>query len=410
MVFALAAGPRDAEWEKVAEARKKDQPKTQIELLTAIEKAALADQAWAEASRALAMRIATEGKIEGPAFVIKKLDAELETAPEKIKPVVRALAAGWMHRYYHQNRWKFARRSSTGQPVGDDLETWDLARILMEVDVRMQAALAEEESLKAISVGEMDELLTEGKLGDEWRPTMFDFVAHRALGFYGSEEVAVSRPKDGFTIAADSPVFGSVEEFLAWKPETEDKESPKLRALGIYQKLLEFHQEDEKKEAFALADLERLRWASQAGEVAEREGRFEKALRQFIQQWKDDAISAWAREDLGRLLEGRSELKKAHKIFQAGFKAFPEHPFGKFCENGIARLEQRQLRVTTQTSWTPVGEEIKVTDSSECRSGLVQALLCFFQTGKVDAFARSASGSGEMASGDAEREAGAGVG
>ena len=122
----LGAGPRDAEWKKVADARKKDQPKTEIELLTGIEKAALADGSWSEASRAMAQRISIEGKIEGAGFVIKKLDAELEKAPDQVKPVLRVLAAGWMHRYYQQNRWRFARRSSTGEAVGDDLETWDL--------------------------------------------------------------------------------------------------------------------------------------------------------------------------------------------------------------------------------------------------------------------------------------------
>ena len=79
----LGAGPRDAEWKKVADARAKDQPKTEIELLTGIEKAALADGSWSEASRAMAQRIGIEGKIEGAEFVIKKLDAELEKRPIK---------------------------------------------------------------------------------------------------------------------------------------------------------------------------------------------------------------------------------------------------------------------------------------------------------------------------------------
>ena len=61
---------------------------------------------------------------------------------------------------------------------------------------------------------------------------MYDFVAHQALAFYGREEVAVSRPIGAFEIEADSPVFGTVEEFLAWKPESEDQGSPKFRALG----------------------------------------------------------------------------------------------------------------------------------------------------------------------------------
>ncbi|MDF1713952.1 MAG: alpha-2-macroglobulin family protein [Akkermansiaceae bacterium] len=364
IAIVFGAGPRDAEWKKVEEAQKKDQPKTQIELLAGIEKAALADEAWAEAARAVAMRIATEGKIEGPGFVIKKLDAELEKAPAQVKPVLRALAAGWMQRYYYANQWRFARRSSSRQAVGDDLETWDLARILKEVDSRMQMALSEEEALKATPIAEMAELMSEGELGDEWRPTLFDFVADRALIFYSSEEVAVSRPKDSFAIKADAPVFGTVEELLGWKPEAKDQESPKFRALVIYQKLLEFHQKDQKKDAFYLADLERLRWASEAVDVADREARLEKALRRFIEEQADHPISAWARVDLGRLLEGRDQKKDAHGIYQAGAKAFPEHPFGKLCRNDQLKLEHRNLRVSTETSWTPVGEEIHVTHTN----------------------------------------------
>ena len=357
----LGAGPRDAEWKKVEEAQKKDQPKTQIELLIGIEKSALAEGKWAEASRAMAQRIATEGKIEGSALVIKKLDAELKTAPEQVKPVLRILAAGWMHRYYQQNQWRFARRSSTGEPAGDDLETWDLARILLEIDERMQLALADEAALKVIPVGDIAELLSVGSLGDEWRPTMFDFVAHQALDFYAMEVVAVSRPLEAFVIAADSPVFGSVEEFLAWKPKTEDKESPKFRALGIFQNLLDFHRGDEQQDAFLLADLERLRWASRAAAGEGKDARVEKALRKFIEQHVGHAISAWAREDLGGMLLSRNETKEAHAVFLAGAEAFPDHPFGNLCRNGVQSLEQRLLALSTETHWTPAGEEIHVT-------------------------------------------------
>ena len=353
----LGAGPRDAEWKKVADARKKDQPKTEIELLTGIEKAALADGSWSEASRAMAQRIGIEGKIEGAGFVIKKLDAELEKAPDQVKPVLRVLAAGWMHRYYQENSWRFARRSSTGEAVGDDLETWDLARILLEIDERMQLALADEAALQAMPVGRISELLTEGKLGDEWRPTMFDFVAHQALGFYSMEEVAVSRPVGAFVIEADAPVFGSVEEILAWKPATEDKASPKLRALEIIQKLLIFHRGDERQDAFLLADLERLRWAAA---TADDDAGFEKALRKFTEQHAKHPISAWARVDLGGILESQEETKEAHRVYQAGVEAFPDHPFGKFCRNEVQRMERKELTLSTETHWTPAGEEIHV--------------------------------------------------
>ena len=78
----LHGGPRDAEWAKVEEARAKQQPRTVIELLTGIEKAAFADGSWAEGTRALATRIATEAAIEGLALPVKKLEAAIDTAPE----------------------------------------------------------------------------------------------------------------------------------------------------------------------------------------------------------------------------------------------------------------------------------------------------------------------------------------
>ena len=136
-----------------------------------------------------------------------------------------------------------------------------------------------------------------------------------------------------------------------------DKESPKLRALEIVQKLLVFHRGDERQDAFLLADLERLRWAAAtAGDDAG----FEKALRKFTEQHAKHPISAWARVDLGGILESQEETKEAHGVYQAGAEAFPDHPFGKFCRNEVQRMERKELTLSTETHWTPAGEEIHV--------------------------------------------------
>jgi hypothetical protein len=354
------AGPRDAEWKKVDEARGKDQPKTVMELLSAIEKAAFADGSWAEGTRALASRIAMEAQIEGKAKPIQNLEASIDAVPEGARPVLRALAAEWMHGYYRMNQWRFMQRSSTGEPAGDDIETWDLARILTEIDARLQKSLADAEALKKVPVAEFAELLQAGELGDELRPTMYDFVANRALEFYGSEEVAVSRPVDDFRMAADSPVFGSAEEFLAWQPAVKDAASPKARALAIHRALIEFHRADADQAAFLAADLERLRWAAAAADVEGRDARLEQALRGFIEKNAASPVSAWARMDLAARLIGDKETKEAHAILKAGAEAFPEHPFGKLCATGVGSLEKPELTLATESQWTPAGEEIRV--------------------------------------------------
>lgn len=355
-----AAGPRDAEWKKVDEARQKDQPKTVMELLSAIEKAAFADGSWAEGTRALASRIAMEAQIEGKAKPIQNLEASIDAVPEGARPVLRALAAGWMHGYYRMNQWRFMQRSSTGVPAGDDMETWDLARILTEIDARLQKSLADAEALKKVPVADFAELLKAGELGDGLRPTMYDFVANLALEFYGSEEVAVSRPVDDFRIAVDSPVFGTAEEFLAWKPEVKDATLPKARALAVHRALMEFHRADADQGAFLLADLQRLRWAAGAADVEGRDARQEQAFRAFVEKNAASPLSAWARVDLADRLIARKETKEAHGILKAGASAFPEHPFGKLCASGVRSLEQRELTLATESQWTPAGEEIRV--------------------------------------------------
>ncbi|WP_052573006.1 alpha-2-macroglobulin family protein, partial [Haloferula sp. BvORR071] len=356
----LHAGPRDAEWKKIEEARGKDQPKIVIELLTGIEKAAFADGSWAEGTRALASRIAMEAQIEGRAVPIKNLEAAIDTGPEQARPVLRALAARWLAGYYRMNQWRFMQRSSTGEAVGEDLETWDLARILTEIDKRLQRSLTEAEALKKVPAKDFAELLQEPELGDNLRPTMYDFVAHSALEFYSAEEVAVSRPEAAFDIAPESAVFGTAEEFMAWKPEAGDGTLPKYRALKLYQDLMSFHRADAEKEAFLVADLERLRWAADAAAVEGREPRFEQALRRFIEVNAASPVSAWARETLANVLSGRKETKAAYEILKAGAAAFPAHPFGKFCANGIKLLEQRELTLTTESHWTPAGEVIEI--------------------------------------------------
>jgi hypothetical protein len=354
------AAPRDGEWKRVDEAREKDQPKTVIELLTGIEKAAFAEGAWAEGTRALASRIATLAQIEEDARPIQVLEAAIPTAPEQARPALRALSAWWLSGYYQQNQWRFMQRSSTAAPPGDDIESWDLARILTEVDARFQASLADAEALKKIPVAEFAPLLTDGSLGDAVQPTMYDFIAQRALDFYTSEEVAVSRPAEPFRIAADSPVFAEVAEFLSWQPEVKRADEPKARALEIYRGLLAFHQADEDRTALLMADLDRLEWAADAADAEGRDARMEAALRRFIEAHAPHPASARARLMLGEMLREENP-KEAHAIFLAGAQAFPEHPFGKFCRNEVNELEARELSLFTESQWTPAGESIRVT-------------------------------------------------
>jgi hypothetical protein len=242
LLFAVPAwaGSRDEQWKKVDEAIGKGLPKTAIENLEPIIAGAMQDKAYAEAIKAIAKRIALEGNIEGnkPEEKIVRMKAEIAKAPKEMAPVLEAILANWYWHYFQQNRWRFMQRTATAQSPGDDFTTWDLPRILAEIDKQFTQALASEAVLKATPVSAYDDLLQKGSVPDSYRPTMFDFLAHNALEFYSAGEQAGAKAEDAFDLMADSPIFAPAEEFISWEVPAGDETSATLKAIRLYQKLL----------------------------------------------------------------------------------------------------------------------------------------------------------------------------
>ncbi len=263
----FAAGPREQTWKEVNEAIQAGLPKTAIEKLEPIINQAMNEEKYAEAIKAIAQKIVLEANIQGdkPEQRITRLQTEIERAPAEMKPAMQAILANWYWSYFQQNRWRFAARTQTDAPPEADFTTWDLPRILNEIDRHFDASLADAETLKKIPVAEYDELLEKGNAPDAYRPTLFDVLAHNALAFYMSGEQAGSQVFDAFELTADSPVFGSATDFISWQPETTDEASLTLKAVRLYQQLLDFHQGDDDPSAFLDADLARSDFWQQPG-------------------------------------------------------------------------------------------------------------------------------------------------
>jgi hypothetical protein len=147
-------------------------------------------------------------------------------------------------------------------------------------------------------------------MSDAMRPTLYDFVAHQALEFYGSGEQAANKAVDEFTLSAESAVFGTVPEFLAWAPAGD---SIRVKAIRLQQALLRFHERDSDNSAWLHCDLERLRFGNNLASGEDKEARYAAALKRFSEQWSDRELSAIARYEWARLLT-ESDPAESHKI------------------------------------------------------------------------------------------------
>ncbi len=355
------AAPRDDEWMKVKENIEKDLPKSAIETLTAIDVAARQEKAWAEAVRATAQRIRLQGQIEegrSPTAAIEMMNQTIADAPAEMKPMLGVIQSLWLWNYYQQNEWRFRQRSPDAGPVGDDIKTWDLRRILSEVDAGFARAMAQADALKATPVAEMDKLYEKGNLDDALRPTLYDLVAYEMLAFYQSNEQATVQAEDAFSFTVDSPAFGAIDEFLAWKPQSTDESSGKRKAIALYQELLRFHAE--RPIARMHANLERLDWAVAAGEGGETDAIIEKRLRECLELTAGQDQQALVKAKLSSLMIKTKRMKEALDLALSGIETGKSKIYQSLCAQIADQIRAPEISLHTEQVWNAAKPEFKV--------------------------------------------------
>ena len=352
-------------WKDVEVAQSQRLPKTEMELLQRIYDLAVAEEAFDDAARALFQKIVVESSINQPAtpFAIKKLRLETEKVPAALKPITDAVLANWMYAFFQQNRWRFQQRSQTSTAVSDDIETWDLRRILQAIDQSLTDALAGAAELKKIPISEFSRLTDGGNAeGDLRRPTAFDFIAQQAIEFYALDE-QITRGIDAFVITADSPIFSADKAFVRWQPETEDTDSFALRTIQIYQQILAFHQNDEDPTAYLAADLQRLQFGDTIAKGQEKTARYRAALQRLADENKQHPVSS---EALGKLAQShvnegdQGDLVKAHRIATVGLNRFKDSVGGAACQNLLNSIEQPAANITTELTWNAAKPDFQV--------------------------------------------------
>ncbi len=366
-LFALAcnltAAPRDDLWLKVSEAEAQRLPQTAIEALEPIIEAALADGSHAEAIKAISKKIALETQIQGelPEESILRLQAELEQTPPELQPIFQTLLAHSYWNYFQQNRWRFLQRSQTAEAPSEDFRTWDLPRILREIDRHFTAALANQDFLQSVPIESYDAFLDRGSVPDTYRPTLYDFLAYQALSFYQAGEQAAIEAEETFAISANSPIFDGPTAFLSWQPAAGETYSPELKAIQLYQDLLRFHADDSDRSAYYDADLARLLYGYNLAQGEDTDQRYATALEQFIERTAQHEISTRAIAKLAAYHHSQNDLVTAHEIASHGLETFPQSAGAIQCHNLIQQIEQKSATIQTESVWNAPWPTIDVT-------------------------------------------------
>lgn len=223
---------------------------------------------------------------------VKDLDKEIASADPVLTSILYSLKAEVIWTYYQHNRWAINQRTTVlGQ--SDDMAAWDAARFMDESRENYMLSLQNSIELKKIPINTIEDILIVDETMRPARPTLYDFLAHRAISHFINSETNLNKPSYVFELD-DSAYFSSYDKFIKLQPKTQDSLSSDLFAFRLFQDILSFHADTKNALALLDADLKRLEYVYNNYVGLDKEKHYLSALKNLNERFKNKPESPLA--------------------------------------------------------------------------------------------------------------------
>ena len=292
--------------------------------------------------------------------VITSLKKEITKADFPVKNVLESYLANLYWQYYQQNRYQFYNRTATDTKIDSvDFRTWDLTTLFNEISLHFEKSLTNPEELQKENLKDFEEILYQQEGSENFRPSLFDLLAHTALQFYKTDENSITRPADKFEI--DNPeLLCEAYGFTQLNIPIDDKTSLQQKALGLYQQLVAFHFPNPKLDALVEIDIERLKYIHANAVFQDKDQVLLSVLQQSAENLKQHKVSALYNYEIAELLRNQGntyspsnketqwKLKESIAICDASIAQFPDSRGGQKCAVLKSQILASELQLTSE--------------------------------------------------------------
>ncbi|MEP6735494.1 MAG: alpha-2-macroglobulin family protein [Chryseolinea sp.] len=350
-------------WKEVKDFENKGLPESALKAVNNIYAQAVKENNSAQLVKAVIHQLKFADVKEENALVknLQNLKAEADKAVFPVKPLLHSMLAELYWQYYQNNRYKFYNRTQTAGENDSDIETWSLPKIVSETFHQYRLSLEDDASSKKTSIGIYEEIIIKGNAkGRRYHPTLYDFLAHRALDFSSNQEAALPQPTDAF-VMDDEAYYSPGDEFIGVKIETKDSLSSKYFALTLLQDLIHFHIKDTDIEVLTDVDLKRLTFVNENSVNPEKEALYSKALGQLAKKTAGNEVSTrvthlkaliyQASASLYKPLEGdkhKWDLKHAIDLCDSAINKFKDSEGADLCERVKDEIHSKSITSTIE--------------------------------------------------------------
>ncbi|RPD93447.1 alpha-2-macroglobulin [Aureibaculum marinum] len=292
---------------------------------------------------------------------ILNLKKEAKNSKFPTKNILESIIADIYWQYFQRNRWKIYNRTNTAEKIDSiDFRTWDLQTIFEETHSHFQKSLTNSIGLQKTDLSEYNTLLHLQKDSKKYRPTLYDFLAHRAIDFYKTDEGNLNRPSYKFEI--DNPdLLAPNKTFVKNQMYAKDSLSQQLHALRLYKNLTLSHLKDKDPTAIVDLTLERIEFVKSNAVFNNVDSIYLETLKSLKEQFNTHEVVTEIDYKIALLYNTQANLfdpkkndnhrwkrKTALEICRTAIAKFPKSKGAQKCKSLESDILYQSLEITSE--------------------------------------------------------------
>ena len=349
------------DWRIVDSLEQNGLTKSALEQVLKIQEKAQFDKNHEQIVKTLMIKAKLQSYVEEGAFVttMNELNFEADKAKYPLKPVIHSLIGEMYWMYYQNNRWKFYNRSETINFDNKDITTWDLKKITDASIKHYLLSINSIDSLKRTPIETYNEIIIT-KNARDYRPFLYDFLAHRAIDYLMNEEPNITRPVYEFVID-DSNYLAPFNVFSELKLNTKDTMSLKFYALRTLQNLTKNHIQDSNQKALIDIELKRLQFVKNNAAFPNADTLYYKSLTSLYNTYPEVETAAEIIYEIALVYQARGntfqftepekykwDLKTAITLCGNAMEKYSGSYGASLCEKLDHQIRSKSLNVTVE--------------------------------------------------------------
>lgn len=181
----------DTQWKEIEKLEQKGLNKSLLTSVNEIYEQAKKEQNTPQLIRALfyqsKINLQTSDDQDIELDIIQNFQKEIDQSKGVNQAFLQSILAELYHTYYIENQWNINQRTAVEQATTDDFRYWTENIFKQKIQELYLKSLEYPKLLKNEKIQDWSYVLEENKETQELRPTLYDFLAHRAIDYFNSD-------------------------------------------------------------------------------------------------------------------------------------------------------------------------------------------------------------------------------